>query len=107
MGAHTYCRRRVSEMPASSTESDNNRDLASLLRQLNAFTGSGVIASRLIARCFRLLDRFLRIGNARHARVVLGYQRITALGAFRKLLGQRLLRGFHIGNARLQRRSLA
>lgn len=42
MGAHTYCRRRVSETSASSTESDNNRDLASLLRQLNAFTGSDV-----------------------------------------------------------------
>lgn len=42
MGAHTYCRRRVSETSASSTESDNNRDLASLLRQLNAFTGSEV-----------------------------------------------------------------
>lgn len=42
MGAHTYCRRRVSETPAPSTESDNNRNLASLLRQLNAFTGSEV-----------------------------------------------------------------
>ena len=41
MGAHTYCRRRVSETPAPSTESDN-RDLASLLKQLNAFTGSEV-----------------------------------------------------------------
>ena len=40
MGAHTYCRRRVSETPAPSTESDNN--LASLLKQLNAFTGSEV-----------------------------------------------------------------
>lgn len=42
MGAHTYCRRRVSETPAPSTESDNNRNLASLLKQLNAFTGSEV-----------------------------------------------------------------
>ncbi len=42
MGAHTYCRRRVSETPAPSAESDNNRNLASLLKQLNAFTGSEV-----------------------------------------------------------------
>lgn len=42
MGAHTYCRRRVSETPAPSAEHDNNRNLASLLKQLNAFTGSEV-----------------------------------------------------------------
>lgn len=42
MGAHTYCRRRVSETPAQSAENENNRSLASLLRQLNAFTGSEV-----------------------------------------------------------------
>lgn len=42
MGAHTYCRRRVSETPAPSAARDNNRNLASLLKQLNAFTGSEV-----------------------------------------------------------------
>ncbi len=41
-GAHTYCRRRVSDAPTPSAENDNNRGLASLLRQLNAFTGSEV-----------------------------------------------------------------
>ncbi len=42
MGAHTYCRRRVSETPSPSEESNSNLGLASLLRQLNAFTGSEV-----------------------------------------------------------------
>ncbi len=41
-GAHTYCRRRVSDTPTPSAENDNNRGLASLLKQLNAFTGSEV-----------------------------------------------------------------
>ena len=42
MGAHTYCRRRVTNRPAPSTGNDDDRGLASLLSQLNAFTGSDV-----------------------------------------------------------------
>ena len=42
MGAHTYCRRRVTDHPAPSTGNDDDRGLASLLDQLNAFTGSDV-----------------------------------------------------------------
>ncbi len=42
MGAHTYCRRRVASNPVSSSNNGNEQSLASLIGQLNAFTGSDV-----------------------------------------------------------------